>query len=108
LTHVQVEGAILFSLISIGNLRLDSAIAWQELERHCVFFLRWEFIKENKKVRKRENTLSTEKVTKKTIKNRKFILVFSFAFFVESVFSFFFLDRFLGRKRVFLLSCFLL
>ena len=58
LTHVQVEGAILFSLISIGYLRLASAIAWQELERHCVFFLRWEFIKENKKVRKKENTLS--------------------------------------------------
>ena len=39
MTHVQVEGAILFSLISIGDLRLASAIAWQELERHCVVFL---------------------------------------------------------------------
>ena len=45
--------------------------------------LRWEFIKENKKVRKQENKNSTKKVIKK---KRKFFLFF----FVESVFSFFF------------------
>ena len=67
---------------------------------------RWEFIEENKKVRKQENTLSTKKAikkkkkentlsTKKAIKKRrendndqekKFFL----NFLVESVFSFFF------------------
>jgi len=72
LTHVQVEGAILFSLISIGDLRLASAIAWQELERHCVFFLRWEFIKENKKA--------------------CFLSLFLIAFLVESVFFAFLLS----------------
>ena len=35
-------------------------------------FLRWEFIKENKKVRKRENTLSTKKDIRK--KERKHAL----------------------------------
>ena len=33
--------------------------------------LRWEFIKENKKVRKQENTLSTKKAIKKKIKKEK-------------------------------------
>ena len=46
---------------------------------------RWEFIKENKKVRKQENTLSTKKAIKK-----KKILAFLIVFF-----------RFLGRERVF-------
>ena len=60
---------------------------------------RWEFIKENKKVRRKKESFS-------------FFLV---AFLVESVFFLFFfldrynfflffLDRFLGRKRVFLFS----
>ena len=44
------------------------------------FDMRWEFIKENKKVRKKKNTLSTKKKekkkentlsTKKTIKNKR-------------------------------------
>ena len=40
-------------------------------------FLRWEFIKENKKVRKQENTLSTKKATKK---KKYFFLTFLFFF----------------------------
>ena len=42
--------------------------------------------------------------TKKTIKNKRRFFLF---FLVENVFSSFFLDRFLGRKRVFLFSYFL-
>ena len=51
----------------------------------CVYVQRWEFIKENKKVRKnKENTLSTKKPTKKTIKKRILFLFFFVAFLVES------------------------
>ena len=35
------------------------------------YFLRWELIKENKKIRKKENTLSTKKPTTKTIKKKR-------------------------------------
>ena len=69
-----------------------------------LYSLRRKFTKESKKVRKQENTLSTKKATKKKKKNLSF---FWFVFMVESVFSFFslfFLDRFLGRKRIFLFS----
>ena len=77
--------------------------------------LRWELIKENKKVRKKkEKPLST----KKTIKTARkyFLFFFIVAFLVESVCSFFFLTfigifflgRFLGRERVFFLCSFCL
>ena len=56
--------------------------------------LRWEFIKENKKVRKQENKNSTKKAIKKkkstkkaTKKKRKNFLIFLITFLVESVFS---------------------
>ena len=58
--------------------------------------LRWEFIKENKTLRKQENTLSTKKATKK--RRQKNFLFFFIVFLVESVFSFSFS----------LFSCFLL
>ena len=60
-------------------------------------------IKENKNVRKKERKHALDQEKKKVF---SFFLV---ALLVERVFSlFFFLGRFLGRKRVFLLSCFLL
>ena len=43
--------------------------------------------KENKKVRKQQNTLSTKKATKNKFKNFLFFLI---VFLVESVFPFFF------------------
>ena len=61
---------------------------------------RWEFIKEDKKVRKQENKNSTKKVIKK---KRKFFL-FSWSL---SLSSSCFLDRFLGRILVFLFSYFI-
>ena len=54
--------------------------------------LRWEFIKENKKVRKQEKTLSTKRAIKKKRRMKKHALD------QES-----FLGRFLGRERVFFL-----
>ena len=48
--------------------------------------LRWEFIKENKKVGKQENKNSTKKFIEK--KKKVFFLFFLVAFLVESVFSF--------------------
>ena len=48
----------------LNSLRFGSAFIqtnWQS----------WEFIKENKKVRKQENTISTKKATKKEKKERK-------------------------------------
>ena len=46
---------------------------------------RWEFIKENKKVRKQENKNSAKEVMKK--KKKVFFLFFLFAFLVEFLFS---------------------
>ena len=41
-------------------------------QRLSLIFLRWEFIKENKKVKKKENTLSTKKVNKKKRKKNDY------------------------------------
>ena len=57
--------------------------------------LRWEFIKENKKVRKQENKISTKKAIKKTItrprkrprKKEKTFFFFLITFLVEILFS---------------------
>ena len=77
--------------IGIHMLLLSKHIMYERSEELPSFSisgegLRWEFIKENKKVRKQENKNSTKKVIKK---KRKF---FSF-----------FLGRFLGRVLVFFL-----
>ena len=66
--------------------------------------LRWEFIKENKKVRKQENTLSTKKAMKKKRKKKENTLSIKKAMKKKTTA---FLDRFLGRERVFVLSFFL-
>ena len=79
---------------------------------------RWEFIKENKKVRKQENKNLTMKAIKKTRENknstkkatkkkRKNFLFYLITFLVEFLFSFF-LNRFLGRVLFFCFTCFLL
>ena len=59
--------------------------------------LRWEFIKENKEVRKQENKISTKKV----IKKKRIVFLFSWSL---SWSSSCFLDRFLGRVLVFFFS----
>ena len=77
------------------------------VQRNFVPFLRWEFLKENKKVRKQENKNSTKKVIKKI---RKYFLYFLVAFLVKFLFSWSsscFLDDFLGRVLVFMFSYFL-
>ena len=48
---------------------------------------RWEFIKENKKVRKQESKKENKNSTKKVIKKKRKLFLF---FFVEFLFSFFF------------------
>ena len=68
---------------------------------YCFANLRWEFIKENKKVRKQENTLRSRKRSRKKKrrkkihaldqeKKKKLSLLFLIVFLVEKVFSFFF------------------
>ena len=75
-------------MLNVSNLLASFRYKEKEIDVQ-----RWEFIKENKKVRKQENKNPTKKV----------ILV---AFLVEFLFSCF-LDRFLGRVLVFLFSYFL-
>ena len=82
---------------------------------HISLKQRWEFIKENKKVRKQENKNSTKKVIKKKIKFFLFFLVEFLFSWSLSWSSSYFLDRVLGRVLVFLFywsrswssSCFL-
>ena len=98
--------------LKIANLFQFLTSSLGKLPKPGIPSLRWEFIKENKKVRKQENTLLTKKATKKntlsttkankkqkektiTVKkkrkkrSRKKNLFFV-GFFVESVFSFVF------------------
>ena len=59
---------------------------WSEEEASdIIFYLSWEFIKENKKAKiRKENTLSTMKTNQK---KERFFFFFLVAFLVESVFS---------------------
>ena len=66
-------------------------------------YLRWEFIKENKRVRKKERKHALDQETdQENDQEKKKAFPFVLDHFV--LFSFFFLNRFLGRKRVFLFS----
>ena len=81
LMHMMISG--LKGVINYGSLVIMS-----ESFRHWPApKLRWELIKENKKVRKQENKNSTKKATKK---KRKKFLFFLITFLVEFLFSFFF------------------
>ena len=60
-----------------------------------------ENMKTRKLEKKKENKNLARKPTKKTIKKKRKFLFFLDTFLVESVFSFFFLDRILGRVLVF-------
>ena len=83
---VRTQNKLLTLNISSRRLyRLQTKICW-----HAV--LRWEFIKENKKVRKQENTLSDKKAIKKKEKKKENMLSTKEAINkkqVESVFPFF-------------------
>ena len=67
-----------------------------------ICYLRWEFIKENKKVRKQENKNSNKKAIKK--KNKKENKNSTKKATKKKEKLYFFLDHFLGRVLVFLLS----
>ena len=60
--------------------------------------MRWEFRKENKKVRKQELDQESDQVTRKQELDQECDQEKNLSFF---------LDQFLGRVLVFLLSCFL-
>ena len=66
--------------------------------------LRWEFIKENKKVWKQENTNLTKKAIKKTRKQERKQELDQESDQVKKKKNSFFLDHFLGRVLVFLFS----
>ena len=70
--------------------------------------LRWEFIKEHKKERKKERKHAVDQEpTKKSIKKKRKFFIFSWPLsWSRACFLSFFLDRLLGRKRVFLFSYF--
>ena len=81
-----------------------------------VYFQRWEFIKENKKVRKQENALATKKAIKKKNDTGQEKNKNKTRSRPRKKKKTFFLDRFLGRFLggeldlffFFLLSCFIL
>ena len=62
-------------ILTTSSKFLYSLPGWDPKEENPKFwspcFLRWEFIKENKKVRKQENTFTTKKASKKKRKKKE-------------------------------------